>query len=514
MRGLVGDVLLMAAATGASRLLGLVRDATIAGRFGASAAYDAFLIAFFVPHFLRQLLAEGALSVAFVPIYTDRRLVTGDGDRFAGNLLSLLLILFPITVAVGVLLAPVYVPFLASGFGPEKTALTVSLTRMVFPFIALVGYAAVFMGLLNAHHRFFTASLAPVWFNLGMIIGVLFLAPRMGGAPIYGLAAGVLIGGCGQLAFQAFAMRGLGLRLRFHLFPLHPGIREMARRMLPAVLAMAVTQVNLLVDNKLASHLGDGGIASLQYAMRLFQLPLGVFAVSIAMALLPRFSASLARRRDEEFSRQLTDGSLASLIVLLPAMTGLLILGSEVIRLLFEHGSFGPADTLRTARALSFYLVGLVPYGLVYVFTRAAYALGTTRLPLIASVCAVAVNVTLDLLLVGPMREAGLALATAIAGGVNAAVLLFFLRRRIAWSGRLRQLGTVAAGSAGLALVVWATWTWIPGGAAASVFVPMTAGILFYLGFVRATSLWSLVRSLGVEGQSTSSSGGEGDQSS
>ena len=498
MRRWIWDVLVMASATGLSRLLGLARDAAIADRFGASAAYDAFLIAFFVPHFLRQLLAEGALSTAFVPIYTERSVGHTDGERFAGNLLAWLLLLFPGVVAIGIGLAPFYVPFLASGFDPQKLQLTVSLTRWVLPFIALVGFAAVFMGILNAHHRFFVASLAPVWFNVGMILGVLWVAPRWPGAPVYGLAAGVLLGGGGQLVFQWIGLRRLRLGIRLHLWPIHPSLREMGRRMLPAVIAMAVAQVNLLVDNKIASHLGDGGISALQYAMRLFQLPIGVFAVSIATALLPRFSSSVARGEDRAFSRQLSDGLALSLLVLLPAMAGLLILGQDVIRILFEHGSFGAMETIRTVRALGFYLVGLVPYGWIYVLTRGSYALGETRLPVIASACAVGVNVALDLLLVGPMQEGGLALATAIAGVVNAAMLGLFLRRRIEWNReRIHQLGLAVLGTGVMGMLVWILRRWVTTEGFAALWVPMLAGLLFYGAFARGTRLWTLVRTIG-----------------
>ena len=516
MKRLARDVLLMAAATGVSRVLGLAREAAIADRFGASAAYDAFLIAFFVPHFLRSLLAEGALSTAFVPIYTRLR-VSGhsadaarrdadaarhDADAFASSLLSVLLVLFPVTVALGVLLAPVYVPFLASGFSPEKLALSIALARIVFPFIALIGFAAVFMGILNAHHRFFPASFAPVWFNVGMIAGVLVIASAFPDRPIYGLAIGVLIGGAGQLASQLPALRALGFRFRFHLLPLHPEIREFGRRIAPAVLALAVAQINLLVDNKLASYLRDGGISSLQYAMRLFQLPLGVFAVSIATALLPRLSAARARGESRRFSRYLGDGFVASAFVLLPAMVGLLVIGRDLIRLLFEHGSFGPADTLRTAGALSAYLLGLLPYGLVYVQTRACYALGRTRLPLLASICAVGVNVGLDLALVGPLQEAGLALATAIAGLINAAVLLVFLRSSVRWNRRLgKRIGAVAIGTLLLAGIALGVRRLVGDGSPiVAVVAPTLAGLLFYAVYARWTGLWTSISELGEAG--------------
>jgi len=496
----------MALATGVSRLLGLGRETAIANQFGTSAAYDAFLIAFFVPNLLRSLLAEGALSAAFVPIYTSL-MVGKDGavgdrhqaDGFANNLLSLLLVLFPVTVAAGILLAPYYVPFLASGFGVEKMALAISLTRVVFPFLALIGFAAVFMGILNAHHRFFAASIAPVWFNAGMIVGAVAIVPAFPDAPILGLALGVLLGGAGQLVGQLPALRRLRFAFRFRLLPFHPALAELARRIAPAVLALAAAQVNLLVDNKIASYLPDGGIAALQYAMRLFQLPLGIFAVSIGTALLPRLSAATARAESGRVSKYLADGVTSTAFILLPAMVGFLIIGRDVIRLLFEHGSFGPDAVSRTAGALVAYVVGLLPYGLVYVQSRACYALGRTLLPLVASVSAVAVNVALDLALVGPMQEAGLALATAVAGTVNAAVLYAFLHRSIGWTrGQARHLIAIGASSAGLAIAVFMVRQ-VLGDAPAwmAVGAPTVAGIAIYALLARLTGLISLLGGLG-----------------
>ncbi len=492
MRRLARDVLLMALATGISRLLGLLRDVSIADRFGTTGAYDAFLIAFFVPHFLRQLLAEGALSTAFVPLYTGLGVSGDDANRFAGSLLAWSIPLYIVIVGLGIWLAPAYVPFLASGFAPSKLALAVALTRIVFPFIALVGFAAVFMGILNAHRRFFAASLAPAWFNVGMILGVLVLAPRFPDRPVLGLAIGALIGGGGQLAAQIPALLRTGFRFRLTFWPIHPEVVSLLRLLAPAVLTLAVTQINLLVDNKLASHLGDGGIASLQYGMRLFQLPIGVFAVSVATALLPRFSEAWASKDRDRFVHYLSDGLALSALVLLPAMVGLFAIGRDVVRLLFEHGTFAADDTLRTSRVLTFYAIGLFPYGLVYLFSRAFYALKRTRVPLIAAAAAVGVNVALDLLLVGTMREAGLALATAISGIVNGLVLGLVLLPRMRFP--KSSLTLVLLGSGLLYAVVAAIQRLVDGsGPAVSVFAPLLGGIIFYAGYVRFTPLWRLV---------------------
>jgi len=494
MRSLARDAMLMALATAISRIFGLFRDVTIADKFGASGAYDAFLIAFFLPVFLRQLLAEGALSTALIPVYTKSLVDDDEADRFASNVLSILIVIFPLIVGAGILLAPIYLPFLASGFDPEKLALSISLSRIVFPFIAFVGLAAVFMGILNAHHRFFAPSLAPVWFNIGMIVGTLFFSKFFPAHPIYGLALGALLGGAGQLVSQIPSLRRIGFRFHFTLLPLHPGVRKMAYLMLPAVFALAVTQINLLVDNKLASYLGNGGISSLQYAMRLFQLPLGIFAVSIASALLPRFSASFARGEKGRFASYLSDGISASALILLPAMAGLYAIGPNVIHLLFQHGSFSAGDTARTWLALSFYLVGVLPYGLVFILTRAYYAIGRTRIPLIASACAVAVNIVCDIMLVTPMRVGGLALATSIAGVVNAGILALFLRHELP---SFRSIGPrlvkIALGTGIVYLVAWGTRL-AARGEWMSVILPIVAASSAYFIFVRVSGFWQLLQ--------------------
>jgi len=494
MRRLARDMLWMAAATGASRLLGLFRDIAIAARFGMGASYDAFLIAFFVPHFLRQLLAEGALSMAFVPSYTGILANREDADRFASNVLSWLLVVFPVLVLLGVVFAPSFVPFLASGFDPQKLQLTIRLTRWVLPFIGVIGLAAVFMGILNAHLRFFAASFAPVWYNVGMLVGILVLA-RFTEPPILGVAFGVLLGGTAQLLSQLPSLRRMGFRFRPHLLPMHREVGHMLRLMAPALGTLAVTQVNLMVDNKLASHLGDGGVAALQYGMRLFQLPLGILAVSLATALLPRFSRAWSQGDARGFERYLEDGLLTSIMLLLPAMVGLLLLGTDVIRLLFEHGSFGPQETARTARVLSYYVIGLAPYGLIYVLSRAAYAQGRTMIPLIGSLLAVGVNVGLDLLLVRSMQESGLALATAIAGLANVVVLLCFaLQGHRLSRDALPRLGWILLGSGLLAGVVAVThWTVRSAALPIVVFAPTLVGIGLYAIYLRVTPLWKLL---------------------
>ena len=430
MSGLLRAASVIALATLASRVLGLGREVVIAHEFGASAAYDAFIIAFLIPHLLRKLLAEGALSTAFIPIYSSLRTTDPDrASRFAGNVGTVALVGFPIIVIAGIWGAPALVSLLADGFDPAKQALAAELTRWTFPFIMLVGLAALVMGVLNSHDHFFAPAFAPVLFNIGLIVGAVVIAPNVD-PPVMGLAWGVLLGGFGMLVFQLpFVRSFLDFRPRFRLDD--EDLKRLVVLMGPTVLGLIVVELNVLVDNKLASRLADGSIASLQYAVRLFQLPLGVFAVAVATALLPRLSRLAEPSSRERFVETLQDGLRLATLVLLPATVGLIVLGGPIVGLLFEHGAFSVDDSTRTLGVLRYLSLGILGYGMTYLVTRAFYALQDTKTPMVISSVAVAVNIALDLLLVGPMGVDGLALATAAAGTVQLLLSLVILSRRL-----------------------------------------------------------------------------------
>lgn len=424
MKRFTRDVAIIAAATAVSRVFGLFRDVVIADKFGAGRAYDAYLIAFFVPHFLRRLLAEGALALSFIPIYTDYlQNDPAEARKLASNALNLSLIAFPVVIVIGIGLAPYYIPFLASGFSPSQLELTVELTRIIFPFIGIIGFAALAMGILKSKKKFFPPAFAPVFFNIGVILGALFLG-RFFSRPIFGLAVGVLVGGLGQLGFQLPYLKKTGFSWSTNFLPVHPGLKKALRLMAPVVIGLIAMQVNVMVDNKLASHLVPGSVSSLQYATRLYQLPLGLFAIAISTAILPRLSGLWATDSKSDFAAMLDRGVKFSLLIVIPAGAGLFLLGRPIVELLFEHRSFVASDTVRTVQVLNFYLVGLIGYSIVTLFSRAFYSVKDTITPVFVSLVAVAVNVGLDLALVGPMEARGLALATGVSGLVNGGLLL------------------------------------------------------------------------------------------
>ncbi len=485
----------VSAATGLSRVLGVVRDVVLAWAFGAGGALDAFFVAFRLPNTLRRLFAEGSLTVAFVPVFVEvtEREGRGSAMRLGRRVLTLLAAVLTGVSALGVVGAPWIVRAIAAGFGrdPAKFALTVELTRWVFPYIALIGLTALAGGMLNAWNVFGPPALAPVVLNVCLIVAALGLAPFVD-PPILALAAGVLAGGVWQLALQIRALGALGFRFRPDWAPADRYIRRILGLMGPAVFGVAVYQVNILVSTFLASWLPDGSVSYLYYAERLFQLPLGLFAVAVGTAALPSLSRLRARGDHEGFRRTLEDALAMTGLVVLPAAAGLAVLAGPVVGALFGRGAFGPAAVDATARALVAYAGALAPVAGVRVLAPAFYSLGDTRTPVKASWWAFWVNLGASLALMVPLKHVGLALATGVSSAFNLAYLAWALGRR-GESLRLRALGRrlapMAAGSVGMAAAVAAARPWLPGGggvgALLAVLGLVAAGAVLYVGLAR-----------------------------
>jgi putative peptidoglycan lipid II flippase len=444
------------AATLLSRLLGLVREQVMAVLFGAGFATDAFNVAFRIPNLLRDLFAEGAMSSAFVPTFTEVQSTRGDAEawKLGLRLIVALSAILLVVCALGYAVAPWLVRIFAPGFGsiPGKLELTVLLTRVMLPFLPLVAVAAAVMGMLNARGRFAVPGLAPAMLNVGMVVGGVALIPvlrRYGEPAILAMALGVVLGGAGQLAFQLPALWAEGFRLRFQRPLWDPGVARVARLMLPATVGLAATQLNLFVSTLIASLLEQGSVSWLWYAFRLMQLPIGVFGVALATVSLPTLSRAAVGR--DLGSLKTTLSATLRLVFLLtaPAAVWLAVMARPVVALLYEHGRFGPTDTIRTGDALVMYCLGLPAFAAVGVLTRTFYALGDTGTPLKASFVAVALNLALNLLFVGPLRflglgHLGLALATSATSIANLLQLGFYLRRRIGPMEARRMIDTLA----------------------------------------------------------------------
>ena len=450
-----------------SRVLGLIRDQVLAYFFGAGDAMDAFRIAFRLPNALRDLFAEGALSAALVPTFT-RALATGDRTaawRLASNVLTVLLLFSGAVIVAGILFADPLVRLYAEGFRdvPGKIELTIRLTRIMFPFLAMVATAAVMMAMLNALHRFFIPALSPAMFNVATIICAIVAVPlswHVGIEPIVVIAAATLIGGVGQILLQWPALRREGFRYRL-VFDTHdPRLREIGRLMVPGVAGLAAVQINLLVNSWLAAGLGTGAVSWLDYAFRLMYMPIGLFGVSIATASLPTISGHAAARNDPGIRRAVSSGLRMMLMLNIPATVGLLVLATPIVRLIFERGRFTDADTAATAAALMCYAPGLIGYSTVKLVSPAFYALGNSQFPAISSAASVAFNVVLNLILVRSLGHRGLAIGTATAALLNAGLLLVVLRTRLGGlEGRRLLVASVKISFASIAMALGAYYS-------------------------------------------------------
>lgn len=466
-RGLIRAAGLVGGATFLSRVLGYLRDMTIALHFGAGFASDAFFAAFRIPSLLRELLGEGALSASFIPVFTGavQRAGRRRAMEVAGAAFTALAAVAGAVTFLGVLLAPALVLLIAPGFReiPGKWELTVALTRWMFPFLFFVALAALLGGLLNALGHFATPALGPACFNVAMIAATVFLVARLD-PPVLALAVGVLVGGAAMLVLQLPACVRRGFPGPRRPRPRDPALRQMVRLMLPATAGLGVTQVNVAVSGLLASFLAQGSVSYLFYAMRLIQFPIGVVGVAIGTVALPAMSAGAARREPEAVAETLVAGLRLALFSAAPLLAVLAVFARPIVQVLFERGAFTPAATETTSLVLLGYLAGLPFYVGNRVLTTAFYAFEDTRTPVRAGAVAVGVNLALGWSLMGLLQAPGLALATALASMTNAALLVLWLRRRLGpwidrefWGalGRMAAAGALA-GSLGAGLQAWA----------------------------------------------------------
>lgn len=468
----------VAAATVASRILGFLRDMTIAFALGAGIWADAFFVAFRLPNLLRRLFAEGSLTMAFIPVFSRVRRERGDQEAFTlarSVLIWLVLILSAICIAAIIWAEPLTL-LIAPGFGrdPEVLAGTVMLVRICFPYILFISAVALCMGVLNSLGHFWAPAIAPCILNLGLIIAGL-LAMAMGWDVALTLAWGVCLAGLGQWVLQQPYLRRFGLSWRGPVVMMHSGVKRIGSLMLPTVFGAAVYQVNMLIGTLLASLLAAGSISYLYYADRLVQLPLGVFGVALSTAALPSLS-QLAAGKDMEGFRQTLNTTLSmTLFVCLPSAAGLAGMSLPIIDAVFGRGAFGDEAVRATAWALVGYSVGLPAFACVRPLISAFYAMEDTRSPvLVAAVCLV-VNVALSLVLMRSLSHVGLSLAAALSSWANVLLLGAILRRRIgpwlAIGPQLVRMITLSGLLGGVALAV------SPVGKPALLLIPLLAGL-------------------------------------
>ncbi len=450
-------------ATIVSRLLGLVRDAVLAFLFGASPAADAFFVAFRIPNLMRQLFGEGALTASFVPVYTDVKEKQGEQEarKFSNSLFAILFIVLVIIALAGVLLAPWIVRGIAWGFEPGSDIfnLTVLLTRWMFPYMIFICMAALGMGMLNANDHFLTPALAPALLNISIICFALFFAQNIE-TPILAVAWGVLVGGILQVMIQYPPMKFKNILPAPVVPVMSPEVRRMMVLMGPAALGVAVYQVNILIDTLIASFLPQGSITYLWYGNRMMQFPLGVFGIALATAALPTLSRQIAEGRRDDFSNTVSFSLTMTAFIGIPSALGLIAIKEPVMATLFARGAFSAGDVAGSASALHYYVIGLPFFIGIKILGRAFFALENTRIPFAAAAVALVANTIFNLLLMGPMGHAGLALGTSLASLLNFAVLAVFFTRKVGstWSREGLIPEVMRSGMAAIVMFLATSW--------------------------------------------------------
>lgn len=419
-----------------SRLFGLLRDVMLTGFFGTTYVADAFQVAFQIPNLLRKLFGEGALSAAFIPIYNEIKIKQGREVqiKFGLNVLSILSLFLTVLCLLGIVLAPLLVGFLAPGFEGKTFDLTVKLTRLLFPYLFLIGMSSTLIAILNSHDYFFIPGLSSAFLNIGMVgcLGVYELF--WSGTPesrIWIWSIGVIAGGVMQTAVNLPLLKKLGYKLSLKLSFKGEALTAMWKRFIPGVVGLAIREVNLAVDLILASLLATGSIAALNYGNRLMLLPLGIFGVSAGVAVLPLFSRNVAEKNWTELQSNLRFSIISLSYIMLPITALMMVLGKDIIRLIFFRGAFNEASLSMTSIALYCYSSGLLFYSLNRIIIPIFYANKDTKTPVKISALIVALNITLNIILMRYMQHAGLALATAISAAVHTLVLLNRLKAKI-----------------------------------------------------------------------------------
>jgi len=478
-----------------SRILGLVREQVLAGLFGAGTAMDAFVVAFRIPNLLRDLFAEGALSAAFITVFTeyDQKRSKEDTWRLVNNVLAVLTVVVSLTVILGMIFSNELVMLLAPDFAKVagKVELTQRLTIIMFPFLILVSLSSVLMGILNTKGYFFIPSLASSCFNMTSIVvgvGLALLFPLLGQPAILGMAVGTLLGGLSQMGIQVPVILRQGFRIKPVMDLADPGLKRIARLIVPAIIGLSATQINIFINTNFASRCAEGSVAWLNYAFRLVQFPIGLFGVAISIATLP-VVARLATKGDHKVLGDTLVSSLTLAFALtIPAAMGLWVLAEPIVGLIFEHGRFTQSDTLMTAQALRFYSIGLLAYAAVKIVVPVFYALDDTRWPVIGSFLAVALNICIILTTLDKLQHRAIALSTSVTMILNFMLLATVLYRKIDGypAGRLfMSLGKIFLASGIMGLLVWWVQIRIVGSpgiwlSTVKVFASMSLGIISY----------------------------------
>lgn len=416
----------------ASRLLGFVRERAVADIFGRSAVTDAFFAAFSIPDLMYYLLVGGALSAAFIPVFTEYLAKGKEAEAWhvGSSFLNLIFLLLLGFTVLGMIFSPYLAPLVAYDFSGERLVLLISLMRIMFPAVFFTALAGLGMGILYSYKRFGPPALGPIIYNIAIIIATYALGRRYG---VYALAAGVVCGAVGNFLTQFCAARKLNAGYRWRIDLAHPGVRKMFKLMLPSVFGLSIIQLNLLVTQNLASALPEGSITAFRLANRLMQLPLGVFAMAVSTAAFPTMTTQAALAELAELKQTVSLSLRSIYYITIPAMLGLMILSEPIVRLLYQTGEFTAEDTVITAGALVFFSLALFSQATLQIITRVYYSFQDTITPVKIGVITFFVNFGLNLFFLNftNLQLHGLALAFSLSSIVNMVIAVVIIRRRL-----------------------------------------------------------------------------------
>jgi len=449
-----------------SRILGFLRETLIAGFYGQSGVTDAYNTAFILPDLLYWLLVGGVLSAAFIPVFSQyiAKDNEAEGWRVASSVANLILLSLGALILVGFLFTPQFIRLVVPGFDAKNVVLATNLTRILLVQPLFMALSGLTMGVLNSYKIFWPSALGTVLYNASVIFFGTILANPAKPESISGFAVGVVVGAFLSFAVQVPALRKVGVRYYPIINWRHPGVRRIGALAIPIIISYSLNQIQVVVNTNFGSSLLPGSITAIWYSYRLFQLPVGIFAIAIAVATFPTMTEQAALKQWDKLGQTISQAVRMVIFITLPISAGMIVLRYPLIRVLFQHGHFTAQDTLKTAIPLLYFAVGISSQSVIQILPRAFYALQDTWTPVTLGVIAMVVNVIAMFLLVGPLAHGGLAFATSIAAFVNMILLFYMLRRRLGrmdgWAMFRTSLKSLAA-SLFMAGVIWAWSEWL-----------------------------------------------------
>ncbi len=461
-RKLVRSTLSMTLPTVMSRILGYIRDMLQAKFLGTGKGMDSFIIASLIPNLLRRLTAEGAMTAAFIPVFAQEKKDKSRDELWTFAIMfffDLTLILTVLTV-LGIVFAPILVKIIAPGYGrvPGKWELTIVLTKIMFPYIFLISLAALAMAILNSFKKFVIPAFTPVLFNLSIITAAVLFAENAG-EPAFVFAGGVVIGGLLQLAIQIPFLRRQGMTFKFGLSFTHPAVKKVAKLMIPGIFGAGIYQINMLISRMIATSLKDGSVSSLYYASRIEELTLGLFAIALSIALFPTLSDLAVRKDFEGMKKTLKYSFKLIFLITFPAMAGLMVLNQPIIQVLFQRGAFDAQSTAMSSWCLLFFAFGLPFISGTKILSPMFFSLKDIKTPVIVAFFVMMSYIGFSLILMGPLRAGGIALALSLSSLINFAALFYLLEKKL---GRIEKKDLlVSALKSALSAVVMAGAIWI-----------------------------------------------------